>query len=109
MGVEQALASDSRSLIFLQVSLLDENGYLNTADRKKVRISVEGPGELLGFGTAEPSSLENDPLETVKESYEGRLLAVIKNRKENGIIRVTFSAEGMENCITEMHNKESVS
>lgn len=56
---------------------------------------MEGAGSLQGFGSANPET-ENHYDNTVWETYDGYLLAVIRAGGEAGKIRVTFSAEGCE-------------
>ena len=90
------IQADPQRLVFLQADLLDVNGVKNMLERKQVSVQVDGPAFLMGFGNAEPTSLENDPLETTKESFNGRVMAVVRSTGEAGEIRVTFRAEGME-------------
>ena len=43
----------------MEISLTDQEGVLNPEADCAVSISVEGPGEIIGFGSADPDSPEN--------------------------------------------------
>ena len=87
------IAADESELAYVEICLVDEDGVLNPGCDKEVSISVEGPGTVLGFGSANPESEENYFDRTAK-AYEGRLRAAIRGTGEKGTITVTLHAEG---------------
>lgn len=90
---KEIVASD-RDLSFVTISLVDIQGNLyNSADRK-VKVQIEGPGALQGFGSADPKSTENF-FDTERTTFDGKVLAVVRPR-DAGIITVTVAAEGCE-------------
>lgn len=73
----------------------DQEGLLNTDEPLKVAVSVEGPGEIIGYGSAAPVSEENF-YDTEAMTYEGRIRAGVRATGE-GVITVTFMA-GDKTC-----------
>ena len=56
-------------------------------------MSVEGAGELAGFGSAHPQC-EGSYQDPTWETFDGRVMAVIRSTNKPGEIRVLISAEG---------------
>lgn len=87
------IAADGDDLAYIDISLTDENGIPDMQAKKSVSVRVEGAGTLQGFGSANPET-EAGYDETVWETYDGRLLAVVRAGVESGLITAVFSAEG---------------
>ena len=90
-----SLSADGADLSFLTVSLADAQGNVNMQAVKTVTVSVEGAGTLQGFGSADYAT-ENSYDSTTWDTWEGRLLAVVRAGSEPGEITVTFTADGCE-------------
>lgn len=90
------LKSDGLDLSYIMFALTDDDGRLNTAVERKVKIAVEGAGTLQGFGNADPKSTENF-YDIERTTFNGQVLAVIRSGMEEGEINVTASCEGCEN------------
>lgn len=70
-------ASDS-DLAFVMISLEDEQGNLyNTADRK-VKLMIEGPGHIQGFGSANPVTEENFLMRNIQHSTAKHWLSSVQ-------------------------------
>ena len=91
---KQEIKSDGQDLVYIMVSLTDENGIVNTAAERKISTSVEGPAVLQGFGSANPVSTENY-FDNEHTTYKGKVLAVIRATGA-GVIKVKFSCDGCE-------------
>lgn len=85
------LAADGSDLAFVDIEIVDENGIRNPEKEISLHISVEGPGEILGYGTANPKTEEWFRDDTVV-SFEGRARAGIR-ALGTGMIRVKVSSE----------------
>ena len=81
-------------LIFADISVEDGFGIVDMAAQRKVRLTVEGPVELIGFGSADPKSTENF-FETVRTTYDGRLLAALRPCGESGEALLIAESEGL--------------
>lgn len=96
-GVDEhaVLPADRTDIGYVDVSVVDPEGRLNTDEPLKVAVSVEGPGEIIGYGSAAPVSEENF-YDTEAMTYEGRIRAGVRATGE-GVITVTFTA-GDKTC-----------
>lgn len=88
-------------LAYVAIELTDKNGILQTSTDKKISLEIEGPGCIQGFGSADPWSEENF-FDTKRTTYYGRALAVIRAGSENGTIRLSAKAEGLETASVEI-------
>ncbi|MCC8074930.1 MAG: DUF4982 domain-containing protein [Clostridiales bacterium] len=95
---KKVLKADGADLAYITICLKDKDGNVNLQAKKEVTVSVEGAGSLQGFGSADPET-ENDYDNTVWETYDGYLLAVVRAGEDAGEIKVTFSSDGCETQI----------
>ena len=91
-ATRDTLPADGQSLVYLTVDTVDARGRWNRWDSTPVRISVEGAGQLLGFGSAAPSSEESYQA-TAADTWDGRVMAVIRSTAQPGALRVRFVAD----------------
>lgn len=89
------LSADGADLAYITICLKDKEGHVNLQAKKEVTVSVEGAGRLQGFGSADPET-ENYYDNTVWETYDGRLLAVVRAGEEAGEIKISFASKGCE-------------
>jgi beta-galactosidase len=89
---KEVLQATGEDLAYVMISLTDEAGILQTASDRKVSITVEGAGTLLGFGSADPKGTENF-FDTERTTFDGRVLAVIRSKADSGTITVNAAAE----------------
>ncbi|NBJ94451.1 glycoside hydrolase family 2 TIM barrel-domain containing protein [Parablautia muri] len=87
------IPADASDICYVEVSMVDEEGNLNPGADKVVTVSIDGPGVVLGYGSADPASVENYFDKTAK-AYEGRLRAAIRGNGQKGTITVTFTGDG---------------
>lgn len=95
------IPADESDIAFIEISICDQYGNLNTEIEKPVSVSLEGPGVILGFGSADPASEENYFDRKVK-AYEGRMKAAIRGNGKPGTITVIFVADGCESIKVEI-------
>lgn len=90
---ESTGSNDPDGLIWLKLSLIDARGQLVRVDDREVILTIDGPGELLGFGNASPVDVES--LQDGRhKTYKGRALAVIKQTGEEPIT-ISLTSEGL--------------
>lgn len=89
------IPADESDIAFVEISMKDADGNLNPGANTAVSVSIEGPGVILGYGSADPESEENY-FDTTAKAYEGRLRAAVRGTGETGTITVTLSAEGLD-------------
>lgn len=95
------LAAGEQELCFLTVDLVDDAGVMNLWEKKPVTVRVEGAGSLLGFGSGNPSCLGSYQ-DTCWETYDGRVLAVVRAGQQSGMLTVTFSAPGCPDAVVQL-------
>lgn len=82
--------------IFVPISIVGENGIVESNSDKKLTVSVEG-GELLGFGSANPRT-EESFLSGSYTTFYGRSLACIRSYNKGKITIRVSSDDLSETC-----------
>ena len=95
------LSADGQDFSFIDVTITDADGTLKLLPDRRVRISVEGPAILQGFGSANPKNEEKFNQDS-HSTYLGRLQAVLRSGVETGTVTVTFSADGIPDTTVEL-------
>ena len=90
----ETLRANGEDLAFVTVELTDADGVANPFARREIQVSVEGAGELQGYGSADPQPTRGYQ-DTCWETYDGKVMAVVRAGSESGTIRVRFTAEGL--------------
>ena len=85
------IKSDGHSLAYVDIELLDSNGNVVQFDDRKINVRVEGAGELLGFGSANPITDDNYSSGSCT-TYRGKALAIIRSKNEPGEIKILAEA-----------------
>ncbi len=90
----RTIRADDTDAAFIAIVLADDSGNVHHGADRPVTISVEGPGELLGFGSGNPRS-EESFVDAVHVTFEGRALAVVRPTAA-GTIMVSATADGCQ-------------
>ena len=91
---ETQLKANGEDLAYVSIEITDNAGIRKMLSDRKVSICVTGPGTLAAVGSA-ACRTEESYLSDSFTTYNGRMIAIIRSKKEAGIITVTASAEGM--------------
>lgn len=87
--------SDRQGLSYVAIDVLDAHGRLAPNVGVKVRVSVNGPADLVGFGSGNPLAVgsfqSNEAL-----TYRGRALVILRAKGERGTVRVDARGDGLE-------------
>ncbi|GAA2993542.1 hypothetical protein JOD63_001616 [Microbacterium terrae] len=81
-------SADVDELSFVQIALGDAEGTVDSATTDVITVSIDGPGELAGFGSARPVTEESFTGAT-HTTFRGRALAAIRRTADAGEIVVT--------------------
>lgn len=92
------LCADGSDVLIIEASLVDENGIENMWEEKEIKISIDGPAYLAGFGNADPSGEESYQSDICR-TFDGRVIAVVRSTTEPGTITVHLEAEGVESVV----------
>lgn len=93
------LSADGADLSYIMISLRDEHGVLNPQAVEEVTVTVEGAGVLQGMGNADVETGNRYDCNTW-QTFEGRVLAVVRAGMEPGEITVKVSGSREEKEIT---------
>ena len=80
-------------LVYVDIFLKDKLGNLFGSDNKKVSVTVEGDGHLIGFANADPDTEENF-YDSQRTTFDGHALAVIQGTG-TGVIDITIHVDGL--------------
>lgn len=88
------IAANDSDLAYVAVRLVDDSGIVNSTANQPVEVTVEGPGMVQGFASADHQSTEPFGSPTCS-TYDGQALAVIRPTGP-GVVELTFTADGLD-------------
>ncbi len=90
-----SIEGDGRDLSYISVATVDSRGRVVPTDCRKVRFSVEGPAELVGFCNGDPT--DQRCMQSPKQAFfNGRIVAVLRGKRgKSGSATVTISPAGL--------------
>jgi beta-galactosidase len=88
------LAADNADLAVITIAILDANGRPVPDAADAVRLSLSGPGALIGMGNGDPTSHEPDKTD-VRRAFKGLAMGIVQARGASGRVRVRAEAEGL--------------
>ena len=102
---DRAQIKNSRNdLSYIQIELIDENGFVVPDADCKVRLSISGQGEIAVSGNASPTDMESFRSLTPK-TLRGRALAIVRPVGKPGVIILDAVAEGLPKASVEIKTK----
>lgn len=88
------IKADGEDIAYISIHITDSLGMRKMLSDKKITVTVEGAGELVAVGSAQPETTERFD-SGVYTTYYGRMIAIIRSNGHKGAIRVTASAQGI--------------
>lgn len=88
------LPADGESLLFVAISLSDENGTFVANARNRIHVTVTGAGRLIGLDSGDSTDYESYRA-TSKKLFSGKLLAIVAAKDEPGEIVFRAASEGL--------------
>jgi beta-galactosidase len=88
-----AYRADPQDLVYVDITLVDENGTIHTCDERTVTVELDGPATLQGLGSARPVT-EESFLRATTTTYEGHALAVVRPTGDPGQVTVSVRSDG---------------
>lgn len=80
------------NLTFITLRLVDNEMNWNKWENKTIKVHIDGEAELLGFGSANPSSLD-DYSDSVSKTYHGSAFAIIRSKQNELNAKATFETK----------------
>lgn len=97
------LIANGTDLIFVEITMEDENGNPVENANNRVEVRVTGAGRLLGLDNGD--STDYDPYKGIsRRLFSGKLMAIIGATLEIGKIQVEVSSMGMESVAAEFES-----
>ncbi len=88
------ITAGDNDLAYVTVRLTDDSGAVNSVANRPVKVTLEGPGVIQGFASADHQSTE--PFgSNICTTYDGQALAVIRPTGP-GVVELTFTADGLD-------------
>lgn len=91
---EESLAGDGEDLLFVEISVKDNQGYPVENANNRVHVQVSGAGRLVGTDNGDSTDTE-EYISGNRRLFSGKLLAVCKAGTEPGEMAVKVSAAGL--------------
>ncbi len=104
------LLANGLDMIFVEISMLDENGYPVENDRSRVEVYVSGAGRLVGLDNGD--STDYDQYKgTCRKLFNGKLLAMIAAKDTAGDIVMEVRSKGLptETLVLKAHEADVIS
>ena len=90
----ECFKADGQSLSFVNVEIVDKDGNLCPDAAQEVRINLDGPGILAGFGNGDLST--NEPyFGNTHHVFQGRALLVVRSTHQTGDVHVVATTDGL--------------
>jgi len=99
------LQANGRDIARIEIAITDENNVFHPEAAREITVKIEGPAELIGIDNGDPachSSFKGSTMAT----HKGLLLAMIRAKREPGIITMTLSSEGLAPATLELSATE---
>lgn len=91
---KKQLKADGEDLIFLEISMKDEEGHPVLNANNRVEVLVTGAGRLLGLDNGDSTDYDSYK-GTSRRLFSGKLLAVIGAKTQAGEIKVEVTSNGL--------------
>ena len=91
---KRSMLANGRDLIFLRISVLDENGEPVANARNRVKVEVNGAGRLVGLDSGDSTDYDSYKGNS-KRLFSGMLTAIIGATFDSGDINISVSSKGL--------------
>ncbi len=89
------LAADNADLAVVTISIVDDHGRPVPDAGDQVRLSLSGPGALIGMGNGDPTSHEPDKTDK-RRAFKGLAMGLVQVKGSAGRVVVRAEAEGLK-------------
>jgi beta-galactosidase len=100
---KESLAANGSDLIFVEITMEDENGNTVENANNRVHVNVTGAGRLLGLDNGD--STDYDQYKGLsRRLFSGKLMAIIGATLESGKVKMEVSSKGFESQFAEFES-----
>jgi len=87
---------------YVAVELTDAEGRRVPDTVRELELSISGPAELVGFGSADPLAVGGFKSMTAP-TWDGRALAILRGTGRAGIVEVAAQGKGLKEAVATLH------
>jgi len=99
-----SLKTDGQDLSYVTVEIADSNGNKHPKAENLITFEIEGQGEIIAVGNANPISLESYQL-SQRKAWQGKCLVIIKSVKQPGKVLLTARSANLKSAIINIEVK----
>lgn len=92
---KKKMTAGDKNLVFITVSVVDENGVLCPVADNLINFSIEGEGELEAVGNGDPTSTESF-VKPIRKAFSGKCMVIVRSTGVPGRINLKAGSEGLE-------------
>lgn len=93
------VSAEANDLVFVEIRIVDEAGYLVIDSLVRLKLIVEGEGILLASGNAAPNDMKSFR-NSACTTYQGKCQAILQPGRKSGMMRLKVLAEGLPSVET---------
>lgn len=97
---KETLVANGRDLIFVEITVEDENGNLVENASNRVFVEVTGAGRLVGLDNGDSTDYDQYKGKS-RRLFNGKLMAMIAAKTEAGKINIAVKSKGLEGAALE--------
>jgi beta-galactosidase len=97
------ISASGQDLSYITVEILDDKGLRNPKSDDMVRFEIEGPGEIIGVGNANPMSTESYT-DHERKAWKGRCMVIVRSENTAGNIIVKASSGKLKPATIEINS-----
>jgi beta-galactosidase len=90
---------DRQALHYVAIDILDAQGRIVPDEKRTLSLTIDGPADLIGFGSANPLAVGSFQSREA-ESFHGRAMAILRSQGKAGSMRIEVRAEGLQGAAT---------
>ena len=87
-----SIKANGTDLSYITVELTDKNGIRNPKAENLMKFEIEGPGEIIGVGNANPLSTESYTA-SERKAWQGKCLVIIRSTDSTGKITMKINSD----------------
>jgi len=91
--------NENSNIVFVNLTLEDAAGNVFTDADVEINLELEGEGEILGFGSADPKALD-DYTSGKASTFEGRAMAIIRRASKEKLVLKANAGETIKTELT---------
>ncbi|BCS82085.1 glycoside hydrolase family 2 TIM barrel-domain containing protein [Anaerocellum diazotrophicum] len=91
---KQKMKADGKDVCHITVLIVDKEGQIVPDANNLVVFEVKGCGDLIGVDNGKPDSHESYK-DAKRKAFNGMCLAIVKSRKQKGMIEIVATSEGL--------------